>query len=619
LYLGDAKKPHNMKKLFMLIVIVAIGYNAMAQCNPSFTYSQPTLSSGSGGSVLSVIFTNTTVFTPNDSEVVSYGYDYGDGTSGGGEHTYTNAGTYNVTLSMYVMYNDSLGMGNTPICSNTYTQQVTVTASTCATAVTTSVSDLTSNSATLNVVANNLAGTSGMTYTWDFGDGSTGSGASTSHAYTTSGYYTVALTATNGSCMFTNSVPETVMVIDCGDLSANFSYTATYNTAGFDDMSSPIGFNVGYTTGQSSWDYGDGTSDGAGQHSYAAAGTYSVTLTHTWAIDSTSPYANTCTHSVTLPVTVGNPPNRIAGAVLLPALSDSFTINSPVKVWLVKLDTDIISAIDSVISNVNSSYQFNNEPNGAYMVKAALTNNPTPPDSIGIVPTYDSASLYWSGAHTINHTGGDDENNNIHMQLDTVTSGPGFVAGNVLTGAGKGTGAGEPVPGMLIYLRNTATGRVVDYQYTDANGNYSFSSVAIGNYDTYPEADGYATTPFAFTITSSQTSVSNVSFRENTSTMTITPTTTGINTIAANTTKLNIYPNPTSGQVTIQYRVSAAQDAHISITNVLGQKVYDGTLNLNSGNGSAKLDVSALADGMYMVSIKSDNAIDYNQKLMIQH
>jgi len=57
---------------------------------------------------------------------------------------------------------------------------------------------------------------SGDTYTWDFGDGASGTGATTSHTYSADGSYSVALTVTNncGSDTYTET-----LVVDCSSLS----------------------------------------------------------------------------------------------------------------------------------------------------------------------------------------------------------------------------------------------------------------------------------------------------------------------------------------------------------------------------------------------------------------
>ncbi|MFY7886390.1 MAG: DUF11 domain-containing protein, partial [Dolichospermum sp.] len=56
----------------------------------------------------------------------------------------------------------------------------------------------------------------GTTYTWTFGDGSTGTGATTTHKYATTGNFLVKLVVANGSCR--DSVSYNITVSNCGVL-----------------------------------------------------------------------------------------------------------------------------------------------------------------------------------------------------------------------------------------------------------------------------------------------------------------------------------------------------------------------------------------------------------------
>ena len=118
-----------------------------------------------------------------------------------------------------------------------------------------------------------------VTHAWDFGDGSTGTGETTSHTYAAAGTYAVRLAVSDGPGL-TATTTRTVTV------AANRPPTAVFSTA-MDDLEVAVdaagSADDDGTIASYAWDFGDGAS-GSGvsdTHAYAAAGTYVVELTVT--------------------------------------------------------------------------------------------------------------------------------------------------------------------------------------------------------------------------------------------------------------------------------------------------------------------------------------------------
>ena len=115
---------------------------------------------------------------------------------------------------------------------------------------------------------------------WNFGDSTSSSATNPSHTYAAAGTYSVTLTVTdNGGA--SNAVTKSVTVTAPANVPpvANFGFTTSGLTASFTDSSSDSDGSIA----SRSWNFGDSTSSTATNpsHTYAAAGTYSVTLTVT--------------------------------------------------------------------------------------------------------------------------------------------------------------------------------------------------------------------------------------------------------------------------------------------------------------------------------------------------
>jgi PKD repeat protein len=218
--------------------------------------------------------------TDGDGAIVAYQWDFGDhsvesGSSATVEHTYREAGTYDVRLTVV---DDGQARATSDAKAVTATNAAP-TANFTFTCSKLSCSFDGSGSADGDGTINS--------YWWDFGDASPlGVGSMAEHTYANGGSYTVKLTVIdNGGLNATasravtveasgggttpNATPTARFTVGCSALSCSFDASESADSDG--------------TIESYSWDFGDGAS-GSGksaQHTYAGPGSYTVKLTVT--------------------------------------------------------------------------------------------------------------------------------------------------------------------------------------------------------------------------------------------------------------------------------------------------------------------------------------------------
>ncbi len=350
----------------------------------------------------------------------------------------------------------------------------------------------------------------------------------------------------------------------------------------------------------------------------ATVGATTGIVTGVSAGSATISYAVTCggtisyaTHAIT-----DSTINRISGHVNY--TSGAVDSTGTTKVWLIKYDTatHMLSGIDSVslVGNGTSFYyQFLGAPVDSYRVKAAFY--PAVFSSTGYIPTYHTSNAYWHSANVLNHGTGSDDGTDINMGYGTVTSGPGFIAGDVTTGANKGTSGSVPAVGLLVFLKNAA-GNILQHTYTNSTGNFSFGSLPVGQtYSVYPEAVNYATTPYTgISLTSTIDTIANINFVQHTISHTITPVMVHVMPVSSTGSAINVFPNPTEGLLNINWNITATEKISILVINLLGQEVYNSNKLHTQGQGTEQIDLSKFSNGTYMLTIKSAS-INYSGRI----
>ena len=81
--------------------------------------------------------------------------------------------------------------------------------------------------------------------------------------------------------------------------------------------------------------------------------------------------------------------------------------------------------------------------------------------------------------------------------------------------------------------------------------------------------------------------------------------------------RFNIYPNPATDRLSIQYQQTVAGQAMVSIVNTSGQSVYVRVFDSNDGARQADIDLSGYCAGIYFVNFKNDEH-NITRKIIIQ-
>jgi len=212
------------------------------------------------------------------SGYAGYSWDFGDGgtsTNKDAEHIYNSAGNYNANVvitngcgsdtTLYVAVNI---VDNLPISYLDYEV----------------FGDSVCPNDELLVQADEYGG---LTYVWDFGDGTTSSTPNSTHAYATQGLYYITLVATNG-CGNDSTIMDSVVV-------NNNAFPSENNVEVFVQEEGCLGDDLYFVVGPANsgtytWDFGDGNSTtetdplvtpegttyDVTQHSYLSTGTYEI-------------------------------------------------------------------------------------------------------------------------------------------------------------------------------------------------------------------------------------------------------------------------------------------------------------------------------------------------------
>jgi PKD repeat protein len=435
-------------------------------------------------------------------------------------------------------------------------------------------------------------------WNWNFGDDSASTEQNPIHIFNEEGTYNVCLTISNSADSCESTFCRDVYVYNdtINDCYAWFNYDVTELTVNFQ------GFLNNSMSGVYSWEFGDGTG-GVGQtisHEYSSEGYYEVTMT---VADS----ASGCYTAYTEMIILGNVPMNISGYVLL----DSSLFADQAFVYLMTFDTTgngVVNIAETEISD-NGYYEFEVEDQDhcVFYVQAELE------ESSGYygeyLPTYHYSALNWLDAAPIfRYLFYNDYTANILMipAQPNAAGGEGIIAGIVSNNDGR-----SMIENVEILLYNDNDTPLI-YDKTNLDGVFDFTELPYGTYKVYTEMVGIQTTPAYITL-NQDNPTANISIvvHDGEALLGIDePHSAYIETVGS------VYPNPTTGSVSLN--ITMIQDAAISIEviNNYGQQIMEKEISLKSGENQINLASDILPKGLYFISIRSDDGIAFVKKLI---
>ena len=575
-----------------LIVTSSHGNVASSSTSHSFTYYVTPVASftdtrtSAPTAQLSVSFDASASSINDATATLSYAWTFGDGGSAIGKtpsHTYTSGGAHTVTLTVTSNHGSKTDVSSrsityyvTPVAAFTYnrTSGATAQLSVDFDGTTSSVNDATAS----------------LTYAWDFGDGGSATGSTTSHSFTSAGSHTVTLVVTSNHGSVASSGTSHTFSYYVAPVAA-FTATQSYDAGGYPIVTvnantSSVNDASGTLTYQ--WNMGDGNTTSTTPSSYqytTGASSYTVSLT---AVNTNGIVATNSTNTSTFTVSPAyiipvNVTPTVTPTDLDISISATGTDNSGGTISYSWSFGDGTGHTVTTADGVAGAYSFASEGTYSITITATSSNGGVNVFHTSVTVTAPTPIAKIS-VHIVDNLDG---TSNYSLYGDDPTN-PSTVSSGSITGY------------SWDYVETDNTGHIVD------NGTLAFDAiygVAIPNDHTVA---------VTLTVTSDQSKQGTASASFNATTGnsgTYTNVRNGsIPTHIFNNvsnSSISLYPNPVVTTTTIMYNSEVAGTVHINVYSVDGKLVHQ-ELGTASGSGisnTVKMNISNLTQGIYNVVI----------------
>ena len=420
-------------------------------------------------------------------------------------------------------------------------------------------------------------GSGPFTYQWSGAGGLTGSTATLSHSYSTTGTYPWQVIVSNG--IVSDTIVDSVVVgavPSPASLLSGIYFVAPCVGTLYDTILGPAGYSS-YV-----WSNGVTTQN----NTVFIGGSYGLVVTDAAGCE----FFDQTTLNWASPDIYGTVSTSLGGPL------------QNQKIYLIEHDTVLqaLIAIDSIWTDSMGYYYFCNVTDTNVFLKAA----PLMFDYPNELPTYADTTLFWNSAIAFTPLTMAPFRHDFATLAGTNPGGPGFIGGLISQGANKTNGIGDPLPNVLVVLRDRNAGTIVGTRVTDAGGYFSFGNLPLGDYEFAVDVPNVNTSNVpSVTLNSQNPSLDSLDFRLHSTYLELVPTSVAILPTASNFGFLAM-PNPFGNRIRLVLDLPELEFVNLQVLDAFGKRVesiQDGMVEMGKHVFTAGED---LAPGIYFVRLQ---------------
>ncbi len=311
-----------------------------------------------------------------------------------------------------------------------------------------------------------------------------------------------------------------------------------------------------------------------------------------------------------LAVCTGNALYNLQGFVSLDGAANGGAIRLRLlqRVYNAALLDTVWAPIDSFTTTnpggyFNRSYVYTQIGGGPTLLQASLAGSH--PRYREFMPTYYVSAITWRNADTFTPVTLITDTFRIAMARVFDTSGRGSIGGAVISGAGKSSGLGDPLPGRILLLTNSAN-VPIGFTYSDSAGRYRFDSLALGTYKIFGDAVGKSNPALTVTITNSKPSLTDILFTETSKVFAARIGGVGVGTTAGLPDDVVPFPNPAESMLSFSGLGSFPGEKSLTLSDMRGIVLM--YRHFKTGQAVA-LRVATLPAGIYMIRLQTEHGV----------